>query len=50
MISYKPNPLNRGTIISFQLPEACEAAITIYDISGRVVKIPGIAMVLEPMM
>ncbi|MEZ5055698.1 MAG: T9SS type A sorting domain-containing protein [Saprospiraceae bacterium] len=34
----KPNPFNRGTIISFQLPEACEAAITIYDISGRVVK------------
>jgi hypothetical protein len=34
----KPNPFTHGTIISFQLPEACEATVTIFDISGRVVK------------
>lgn len=34
----KPNPFTSGTIISFKLPEDCEATVTIYDISGRVVK------------
>jgi len=34
----KPNPFAEGTVISFNLPEAGAATVTIYDVSGRVLK------------
>ncbi len=34
----KPNPFAEGTVISFNLPEASAATITIYDVSGKVLK------------
>ena len=33
-----PNPFNNATIIGFQLPEAANATLTVYDISGKVLK------------
>jgi hypothetical protein len=33
-----PNPFTTRTVISFQLPEAGEAMLTIYDITGKVIK------------
>ena len=35
----QPNPFRSETVISFQLPEATKATLTIYDVSGKVVKI-----------
>ena len=35
----KPNPFAEGTIISFNLPEASAATVTIYDVSGRVLQL-----------
>ncbi len=34
----RPNPFKGETVISFQLPESGEGALTIYDLTGRVVK------------
>ncbi len=35
----RPNPFNETTLISFVLPEAGTAQLTVFDISGRVLKI-----------
>ena len=37
LLQNQPNPFNQETVIGFQLPEASEATLTIYDVSGRVV-------------
>jgi len=37
LLQNRPNPFAQETIIGFQLPEATEASLTIYDIAGRVV-------------
>jgi len=34
-----PNPFGESTVIGFQLPESDNANLTIYDVSGRVVKV-----------
>ncbi len=33
-----PNPFTNATMISFQLPEAADATLTIYDVAGKTVK------------
>ncbi|MEZ4960141.1 MAG: HYR domain-containing protein [Saprospiraceae bacterium] len=33
-----PNPFNGATVIGFQLPEASAASLTIFDVSGKMVK------------
>lgn len=33
-----PNPFNSATVIGFQLPEASAASLTIFDLSGKMVK------------
>jgi flagellar hook assembly protein FlgD len=33
-----PNPANRETMISFEVPERCRISVTIYDVAGRRVK------------
>lgn len=35
----KPNPFQKETTISFQLPEATNATLKVYDLSGRVLKL-----------
>ena len=35
----KPNPFSLNTVVGFQLPEADNATLTIYDLSGKVVKV-----------
>ena len=35
----RPNPFSSSTVISFNLPEATSATLTIYDISGRTLNI-----------
>lgn len=37
LLQNQPNPFTQETVIGFQLPEATEATLTIYDVSGRVV-------------
>ncbi len=34
----RPNPFRQGTIIGFDLPEAGEAALHIFDLNGRLLK------------
>nr|MBX2814634.1 T9SS type A sorting domain-containing protein [Saprospiraceae bacterium] len=34
----RPNPFNGETTIGFRLPEAMHAQITVYDVSGRVIR------------
>lgn len=34
----KPNPFQQATVIGFQLPEAAMTTLTIFDVSGRIVK------------
>ena len=38
LLQNRPNPFKDETLISFNLPEATYAALTIYDLNGRVVK------------
>lgn len=33
-----PNPFNATTTISFDIPKACDVSLTLFDISGRVVR------------
>jgi hypothetical protein len=33
-----PNPFNDNTVIGFVLPEACEAQMRIFDVSGRLIE------------
>src|SRR5690606_19245001 len=33
-----PNPYNGETVIGFRLPESVEAVLTIYDVTGRMIK------------
>ena len=35
----KPNPFAKETLISFELPQNAEATMTIFDLSGKVVKV-----------
>ena len=35
----QPNPFQNETLISFRLPEASAATLTIFDVSGRVLKV-----------
>lgn len=35
----KPNPFSDGTLIGFDLPEASAATLTVFDLSGKVVKL-----------
>jgi hypothetical protein len=35
----EPNPFKAFTIIGFDLPEAMNGSITVYDVSGRVLKV-----------
>lgn len=35
----RPNPFDGETLIGFNLPEAGQASITVYDVSGRVLKL-----------
>ncbi|MCC7506319.1 MAG: HYR domain-containing protein [Saprospiraceae bacterium] len=35
LLQNRPNPFNEETTIGFVLPEACEASLRIYDLSGR---------------
>jgi hypothetical protein len=35
----RPNPFKKETLISFSLPEATFATLTVYDINGRVLKV-----------
>ena len=35
----KPNPFNGKTVIGFELPEATDATITIFDLSGKVIQL-----------
>ncbi len=35
----KPNPFAKETLISFELPQDAEATMTIFDLSGKVVKV-----------
>jgi len=35
----QPNPFKDATVISFQLPEATTATLTIYDVSGKLLKV-----------
>jgi|GEM_PF-4617436 len=37
LLQNQPNPFAQETLIGFQLPEATEASLTIYDVSGRVI-------------
>jgi len=34
----RPNPFKEETLIAFALPEASSATLTLYDVSGRVIK------------
>jgi hypothetical protein len=34
-----PNPFNGETVVSFTLPEAMSATLTVYDVTGKVVKV-----------
>ena len=34
-----PNPFNNSTLIGFRLPEASQASLTIFDVTGKVVKV-----------
>jgi len=34
----RPNPFNAETVISFNLPETGNASVTVYDVTGKVVK------------
>jgi hypothetical protein len=34
----QPNPFNSKTVIGFRLPEASKAVMTIYDVTGKVIK------------
>jgi len=34
----RPNPFSENTVISYQLPVASKVSLSIYDISGRLVK------------
>lgn len=34
-----PNPFNESTVISFVLPDAAEATITVTDVTGKVIKV-----------
>ena len=38
MLQNQPNPFKDETVIGFTLPEATIATLTIYDVSGRVLK------------
>ncbi len=38
MYQNKPNPFSESTTIGFNLPEASNVSLTIYDMSGRIVK------------
>ena len=35
----RPNPFRSSTVISFELPKASAASLTIYDVSGRTLKV-----------
>ncbi len=35
----EPNPFNNTTVISFELPESADATMTVYDVTGKVVKL-----------
>ena len=35
----QPNPFRNETVISFNLPENAPATLTVYDVSGKVVKV-----------
>lgn len=35
----KPNPFSKGTLIGFELPEASEATLSIFDISGKLIQV-----------
>ena len=34
----RPNPFSHETVIGFKVPEATQATLTIYDVTGRVLK------------
>lgn len=38
MYQNKPNPFSESTSVGFNLPEASDASLTIFDMSGRIVK------------
>ena len=38
MYQNKPNPFSESTTVGFNLPEASNVSLTIYDMSGRIVK------------
>ncbi len=38
LLQNKPNPFKNDTQIGFYLPQACTATLTIYDVSGKVLK------------
>ncbi len=38
LLQNRPNPFSNETVIGFKLPEACEAQIRVFDLSGRLVE------------
>ncbi len=39
LLQNRPNPFSNETLIGFNLPEATEATLTIYDLNGRILKV-----------
>ncbi|MFT5385651.1 MAG: hypothetical protein ACI81W_003059, partial [Saprospiraceae bacterium] len=39
LLQNRPNPFKEETLISFNLPEATFATLTIYDVNGRSLKV-----------
>ena len=38
MLQNQPNPFDAQTTIGFELPEASTAVLTVYDVTGKVIK------------
>ena len=39
LLQNKPNPFNESTLIGFNLPEAAEATLRVFDVSGKTLKV-----------
>ncbi len=39
LLQNEPNPFNEATVVGFNLPESMSASITVYDVTGKVVKV-----------
>jgi len=39
LLQNKPNPFNESTLIGFNLPEATQATLRVFDVSGKTLKV-----------